>query len=344
MRDAIPIVLLLAVALPVFAHDLGSSCPPKAANHIVPPPSDPAVLRQGGDTIADAVMVTLPVVDLIGTTAGYTDDYDQPCPWSSLSPDVVYTFVAAGTMLINLDLLGSTYDTKIYVFDENLALIGCNDDFYPDYTSKIEGMPMESGVQYFIVIDGFGGDFGDYLLNIDEYVPPPPCILDCPDGAELENEPPLVNDYVDNWNGGCNTDGVPPFQPITHWYFCGVSGFYNVGLYDYRDTDWFEITIPDTGELPITGDAELDTWIFELGPQDCETVGVVQQAVIGPCNEGSMTIVGEPGSIVWFWVGPQDFASPDGSDVYEYDYILIVGYPPTHTENHTWTDVKSLFD
>jgi hypothetical protein len=199
------------------------------------------------------------------------------------------------------------------------------------------------GVQYYVVIDGYGGDAGDYMINIDEYTP---CMLECPAGATLENEPPLAVDYEDTHNGGCNHDIVnPPFGTINSQLFCGVSGFYLYQGSSYRDTDWFEIVIPEGGVLEITGDAELGTYMFELGPQDCDTAGVLQNVQIGPCTEGTITITGAAGSTVWFWVGPTTFDSPDGSDVYEYDYVLVTNIQGgVATEDHSWTGVKSLFE
>ena len=331
----------------VVASDFGNRAPDKPIVTITPPPVDPEVVRQGGDTILDAVMVTIPVVDLTGTTAGYTDDYDEVCPYQdSTSPDVVYVFEASGDLLVDIDMFGSAYDTKIYVYDENYALVACNDDFYPDYVSKIEEMPVVSGVQYFVVIDGYGGAFGDYVLNIEGYDPPWPCTMECPTGGQLEGEPPLVIDYVDDWNGGCNTDqDDPPFQ-VGFWsMFCGRSGWYLNGGSSFRDTDWFLLEIPSwEGVLEIWGDAEYPMWMFELGPMDCGSVGVVQQSAIGPCLEGALTIIGTPGVPVWFWVGPQEFASPDGSDVFEFDYVLIHNGVIDAVETQSWTHVKSLFN
>ena len=40
-----------------------------------------------------------------------------------------------------------------------------------------------------IVIDGYGTEFGDYVLNISEVVP---CVIDCPAGSAIENEPPAI--------------------------------------------------------------------------------------------------------------------------------------------------------
>jgi hypothetical protein len=342
MRKLLVFALMLTLVGSAMAIDLGTDSPAKPASNA--PQNVPNPALQGGDTILDAVMVTLPANES-GMTTGYNDDYDEECPYAgSLSPDVVYSFVATGDMTVEVDLFGSTYDTKVYVYDENLALIACNDDFYPDFVSKIENMPVMNGVMYFVVIDGYGSDFGNYVMAINEFVPPPPCIIECPDGAELEGEPALENDYVDNWNGGCNTPGTEPFQQITSPVFCGVSGFYLASGGNSRDTDWFEIVIPAEGVLEVTGDAEELAWMFELGPQDCATTGVIQQSGIGPCLEGSMTIVGAPGSIVWYWVGPQEFASPDGSDVFEFDYVLVSNLGPIATEDHSWTGVKALFN
>ena len=347
MARLLPVLALLIFALPATAVDdaLKSQALMKPASVVVPPPADPDRIRQGGDTILDAVLVTLPAFKY-GTTTGYTDDYDEICPYDgSTSPDVVYRLAPQADIMVDIDMFGSTYDTKIYVYREDFTLVACNDDFYPDYVSKIEALTLRGDVKYYLVIDGYGGDFGDYDLSITEFFPPPPCIIDCPPGAELEGEPPLVNDYADAWNGGCNSPEFGnPFQPITSMIFCGVSGYYLNQGGNSRDTDWFTITMPDNGALEIAGDAEELTWMFELGPQDCGSVGVVQQMGIGPCLDGYMVIVGPPHSTVWFWVGPQAFASPDGSDVFEFDYVLQTGwYGVVNTEEHSWSGIKSLF-
>ena len=38
------------------------------------------------------------------------------------------------------------------------------------------------------------------------------------------------------------------------------------------------------------------------------------------------------------------FESPDGAYPYEYDYTLWLNLEPVATENHSWSEVKSLFD
>ncbi len=342
MIRLLTLLTLLLLTSPTVALDTSHRAPAKATVHAEASPADPAVIRQGGDTILDAVPLAIPTNDLAGTTVGYTDDYDEVCPYNdSVAPDVVYTFTPDSDMLVIIDMLGSTYDTKIYVYDENLSLVACNDDFYSDYVSRLENVPLIGGVAYYLVIDGYGAEAGDYVLTIEEFIP---CELD-PFWSD-ENEPPLEYDYVDNWNGGCNTDPLDgPFQDLYPWHtFAGVSGWYLAGGSNNRDTDWYRLVIPTWtgGVLDFTGDAEQPTYLFELGPQDCGEVAVLQSVEIGPCQENVMTIVAEPGSVVWFWVGPTTFESPDGSDVYEYDYILEFPWV-TAVEDHTLSSVKNLF-
>jgi len=331
-------LLILITATASLGYDLGSRAPAKpAVTHQAPPP-DADVIRQGGDTLADAILVDVPG-SASGTTVGYADDYDEECPYTqSTSPDVVYKLAPLVNTAVDIDMLGSTYDTKIYLYREDFTLVACNDDFYPDYVSKLENVLLEGDVKYFLVIDGYGGGAGDYVLNIVGYEP---CVVDCYGGAELEGEPPLVDGYVDLYNGGCNTDGSTPIGTIWSGVFCGVSGWYLAADGGQsRDTDWFELYIPDSGHLEIIGDAEFACFMFELGPQDCESVAVIQQATIGPCQEASMTINGPPWDTVWFWVGPTIF---DG--IGEFDYVLFTNIyePNVRTETQTWSAVKGMF-
>jgi hypothetical protein len=335
MRKLLVFAMMLALVGSAMAFDLGNNAGEKPIVNY--PPNVPGD-RQGGDTILDAVLIGIPGSDS-GTTAGYNDDYDEVCPYSgSTAPDVVYTATPAADVLVDIDLLGSTYDTKLYVYDENLALVACNDDFYPDYVSKLEQVTLLGGVQYFIVIDGWNGDFGNYVITIVEFEP---CVLTCPAGAELEGEPALVDDYDDMINGGCNSPEFGnPFGQITTNTFCGVSGWYLYQGGDRRDTDWYEVTVPAAGFVEFIGDAEQPTYMFELGPQDCGSVGVIQNVIMGPCTEATMVIPGAVGSTIWFWVGPTTFSGP----VNEYDYVLYSNLTPIATEDHSWTGVKALFN
>jgi hypothetical protein len=132
---------------------------------------DPNVILQGGDNIGSATVIpSLPYHDT-GTTSGYTDDYDEVCPYTgSTSPDVVYSFTAPADAIVDITLCnGSAYDTKLYIYENSYtpgSPYACNDDECPGWVSELLGVPMTGGNTYFIVIDGYGGSYGSYVLDI----------------------------------------------------------------------------------------------------------------------------------------------------------------------------------
>ncbi len=346
-------LLVLAPATPALALDPGDTAPKKAVPVV---PENIPVERQGGDTVADAFPIpSLPFSDA-GTTAGYHDDYDVICPYGdSSAPDVVYAFMPPHDVAIDVDLCYSSFDTKVYVYDPYFHIIACNDDHYfvPPcyvYASKVENVPLQAGLTYHIVVDGFGDSYGPYIMDVDEYVP---CDITCPAVGVPEDEPPLVDGYVDYWNGGCNAPGHP-FYPILSdanapgtATLCGVSGWYddNDGV-GHRDTDWFILHMGPTGSIHITLDAESPTVMFELFPQNCDAVAVVQSATAGPCLEVTMMIGGYSlGGDVWFWVGPTGFAPPYDTGN-EYDYVCsFSGLEEVDAvEPTSWSRVKALFE
>jgi hypothetical protein len=344
MRKMLALVLMVSVAGVALAHDLSNTVPPKPVDNTIY--VEPASPRQGGNTTGEAIPITIPGT-YTGTTAGFSNNYDAVCPFTgSTAPDVVYSFTPGFDMFADFDLCNSQYDTKLYIFDQAMNEIACNDDFHYGgddcfvYSSKLEMVSLTGGMTYYIIIDGYGADFGPYQLDVYEVFPPEP--LECPENAQTEDEPHLGPGYVDNHNGGCNTSQTaPPFQVISEPVFCGVSGWYTFDGSDYRDTDWFLVEIPAGGQLIVTGEADYPTYIFELAPQDCPTAVVVQQIIIDYGIPATMTINGTPGSLVWLWVGPTDFAGP----VTEFNYVLELNIEGSvSTENHTWTSVKSIFN
>jgi hypothetical protein len=351
MRIWLPLVLVLVSATAAAAHDTGNAPPPKAMT--IGAPNIPGSNRQGGDTIATALPIPgLPFNDT-GTTAGYGGDYDEECPWdNSDAPDVVYSYATSVPVHITIDLCGSEYDTKTYVYDSALNVVACNDDFYMDelcgrYVSKLENLLLVPD-RYYIMVDGYSDDqYGNYVLEVTVYEP---CDIPCPAGAVAEGEPPLADEYVDLHNGGCSTNpGAPVFQQIFGQadgtsVLCGVAGWYSYQGGNLRDTDWFLLTTGPGGEIHIEAQAEQTTAFFELGPQDCAAVDVVQSATAFACDQATMTITGyDPGQVVWFWAGPAVFIPPDGGDN-EYDYVVrFSGLEPTvATESTTWGRVKAL--
>ena len=146
---------------------------------------DQNVILQGGDMCEDATHIpAIPYLDN-GTTAGYSDDYDEICPYpNSTSPDVVYAYTPDVDISVNISLCqGQTdYDTKLYVYEDvcqepndGQDPYACNDDYCDvpvSYVSYLECVPMFVGHTYYVVIDGYDGDAGDYTLEITECVSP----------------------------------------------------------------------------------------------------------------------------------------------------------------------------
>ncbi len=144
--------------------------------------------RVGGDTIGTAVVIGgLPFTDS-GNTSAFVNDYDVACPYSgSTSPDVVYSFTPAGDVNVDLDLCASGYDTKLYILTSDggggYLVVDCNDDSCPGWMSELLGVPLTGGVEYFVVVDGYGGDSGDYVLSMDGVIVVPPPANDVCAGA-----------------------------------------------------------------------------------------------------------------------------------------------------------------
>ena len=171
MRTLVILVVSMALVASIAAQDLGNQAPVKPV--VTYPENIPNPERQGGDTIALAhVIPSLPWYSDSGTTAGYNDDYDEVCPYTgATAPDVVYKYVATSYVAVNIDLCGSSFDTKLYVYNAALALIACNDDFYFGapcgvYVSKLENVNFNAGTTYYIVVDGYGAASGSYVLTV----------------------------------------------------------------------------------------------------------------------------------------------------------------------------------
>jgi len=304
--------------------------------------------RQGGDTAETAYVIpSLPFVDQ-GETCSYLPDYNFQCPTQSAGPDVVYSITVGDEQALTIDLCLSGFDTVVGVFNEDFQVLECNDDFYIDhscgnYVSKIEYLPVAPGETYFIVVDGWTNQScGDYQISVSEFEP---CVLDCVGCPE--NEPPLIDGYMDEYNSGC-LDGNFLFQLLSgdsqgNLEFCGISGWYWATPQDpYRDTDWFIITIGESGLVEWTLNAEKRSLGYLLGPQECDEVGIVASIEILPCEPQTMSISGEPGSVAWIWVGPT------GGDYYGDDYSYSCSFSglaagSVAVEKINWGGVKSFF-
>ena len=90
-------------------------------------------------------------------------------------PDIWYTYTAASTNNVAIDLCGSSYDTGLTLYSGTCAApieIICNDDFCGLQSgATLSGVSV--GDQFLIRIAGFNGGTGFGTLNIAEVTPPP---------------------------------------------------------------------------------------------------------------------------------------------------------------------------
>ncbi|MBU0509357.1 hypothetical protein KKH27_11050 [bacterium] len=127
-------------------------------------------LDQGGETCATATEVyAFPFCD-VGTTAGYANDYTPSCN-TSTAPDVVYHWRPSFSSEVSFSLCGSDYDCILHVWrgcpSSGGVEIACNDDACGLQSCLTTA--VQSGLDYYIIVDGYQSNSGAYRLNI---VPP----------------------------------------------------------------------------------------------------------------------------------------------------------------------------
>ncbi|MFQ5453393.1 MAG: hypothetical protein ACE5D6_04320, partial [Candidatus Zixiibacteriota bacterium] len=228
----------------------------------------------------------------------------------STSPDVVYAYTPAVDEVVNISLCASGYDTKLFLYENSYtpgAPFACNDDACPGYRSELVDLPLIGGNTYYIVIDGYGGDYGDYQIDMDVVTPPEP--FACPEGSVDENEACGADA-----NGGCNM-ATPSFEAInctdtvcgTVWADGGT-----------RDTDWYELTMYQTGVVEWTASAEFPFVIGFVDTSDCNMAASLDPYGLG--NPGETITVSRtagPGTY-WLFVSHQTY--------YDYPCGSATGY------------------
>jgi hypothetical protein len=322
---------------------------PREGRGIPEPPQ--AASNLDGETITTAIEIPgLPYSDE-GNTCDFLNDYDEVCPHTgSTAPDVVYAYTPTADESVDITLCnGSTYDTKLYVY-ENAHTPGnpyaCNDDHCPGWISEITDLGLTGGNTYYLVVDGYSEYCGYYVLDIGPAAPP--CSLVCITGAIHEGEGECHDEWEDHFNGGCNSAaqtfshlaGMPDGAPFV---VCGTSGTYEAEGLSYRDTDWYELEVATPSTITFECSAEFPLLIFMLdGNNGCEDFETIDDAEADECEIASLQHTFDRGTY-WFWVGPAVFAGvPCGSD-----YVMtITGYEssgaPTASET-TWGLIKGMF-
>lgn len=326
----------------------------------------PTTGNGGGEDIATAeVIAAMPFQDT-GNTCGHVDDYDPGPGWScyqvSAAPDLVYSYTPTVDEILFINLAGSNYDTKVFVYDQNLELYECDDQYWNDFngdnTSAIPDLFVEAGRTYFIVIDGSNlsstDNCGDFVLDIVASAPPV-CDL-VPGDRILENEPTIGEGYYDEHNGGCVWGFMFPINTVelTATPDGTLPVFANSALYympdfnmDIQDYDYFSIYLGPTGIATITVQSEYRMQFNAKQPADCdEYVNAFTILTDDACTEYTEMIFGAPGEKVWISASAL-FPIPGGFEGPEFDYTMdfegLQAGGTVATEDVSWDTLKSLY-
>jgi hypothetical protein len=114
-----------------------------------------------GDSLTDPIIIpSFPFADTNSTLSCYTDTRDNP------SADVFYQMIIPACFdSVLVSLCGSSYDTYLRVLDASGTEIAFNDDGCgPQSQLTLTG--VTSGDTLYIVVEGFGSDNGNYVLDI----------------------------------------------------------------------------------------------------------------------------------------------------------------------------------
>ena len=239
---------------------------------------NPCPVPPANDNCSDAMAVVAGDYE-VDNTAATTDSLNA----RHIYKNVWFCYTAGMDGSAVIDLCETTFDTKLAVFDscscdplgEELAYNDDDNLVYCDVDNNQSALSLniESGHTYLIEAGNYYNSGGGILaLTITEY---PPCIVECPEGATIDEEPVCYDEYVDVTNGGCSST-PPVFGTITDGEtICGTSGVFASGTSTLRDMDWFEITIPNRQFLHVTGMAEfsLAIWVIEPGDEGEECSG-----------------------------------------------------------------------
>jgi hypothetical protein len=170
-----------------------------------------------GNTLEEAVNIGNLPYTTTDSTCGCCNNYDAVCPFvGSESPETVYRYTAFADITLEIILCDSSYDTKVYVYEEDddpAGLLGCSDDDCdsPNFNRSYLRQPVETGKTYYIVVDGGRSQCGNYDLVVQEYVP---CVQFAPRvphraGADLRER---LRRYLQRWlrqdPGGLRVDSV----------------------------------------------------------------------------------------------------------------------------------------
>ncbi len=163
-----------------------------------------AVLHAATLGAATCPQITLPStlpVTMSGTTVGGMQQTAEPsCSSTDGAPDATFLWTAPSTGLFTIDTNGSDFDTVLVVRDASCAgaELACNDDAEDFPPQSLVTIALTAGQQVVVVVTGFAGASGNYVLHIGLTPTPTPTPTALPSTRlYFRSDPPPVDPGVD---------------------------------------------------------------------------------------------------------------------------------------------------
>jgi len=118
------------------------------------------------------------------------------------SPNIWFVYTASCTGEATVSLLGSSFDTKLAIYDgddcdpSSSDMIGCNDDFDSIRQSQLT-IPVVAGHEYLVEVGGYGSNTGEGVLNISCEPSGQPSKDDCENAQAVGDVKDLAFDTSD---------------------------------------------------------------------------------------------------------------------------------------------------
>lgn len=263
--------------------------------------SRPPRLDDGGATWQTATEISANPYSDVGTTVGKGNEGLIPqclTGGEDTAEDAWYRLQVSDSIIaafwITCESSGPpSYDTRLGLFNQNLALIACNDDAEdcgdPYYQSRIESVPLLPGT-YYICVDGYDGDSGPYIFNAAWEIGVP-----CNGLGSIPQNPFVVN-TLPYFHQGSTVDQCDDRRII-----CEAGGSNTA-----PDT-WYRVTL----DVPVL----LDAWT-ECGAQWFDTKLAIfdDQLIQIDCNDDDPTCMNGQSRL-------DNVALPNGTF-----YVVVDGY------------------
>jgi hypothetical protein len=123
-------------------------------------------------TAHDLSDITNGAASRTGNTCGLASDYEGSCN-AGTAGDAAFRFVLAAPRRVLISTAGSAFDTSMALWTgttpATATYVNCNDDAAGLSTSALD-VTLAAGT-YYVVVDGFGTECGDYKFNVQTYIP-----------------------------------------------------------------------------------------------------------------------------------------------------------------------------